>query len=141
LVAGRNFGWKDGAVHVSDSDFEGAEIGDLVEISAFFASNPSEADIGCNLYPHPGIPVFRELLESLSKRPDVARVFVELIDSGDTGIGFTDRVWVVGKPDQNELQQLATTLRADLLDPEELGGPEGLPDQYRHLPLLALFWD
>jgi hypothetical protein len=91
----------------------------FVAIERFFDGNDDEGSIGCNLIPHPGIEVFRQVLTGLTKRADVSGVYAALteIDMGKGSWSFSDTVYVVGKISRNELVRLVTKIEADEVEP------------------------
>ncbi len=116
-------------------------MNDVVSVKEFFDAGPSEGDIGCNLVPHPGISAFASALTAISRRPDVIGVFVELTDTGESGLGYTNTVWVGGNVPADAALPVAEMLMAEMLEADELELPSGLPA----LPIgnhwFAFFWD
>jgi hypothetical protein len=125
-----------------EDEEDGIEVGQLVDIGDFFRSGPDEADLGPNLYPHPGIPFFERTLTDLAGRREVVAVLAELVDSGSAGIGFTDRVWVGSVLSKRQLTKVADELQAELLGATDLGDlPDGLPLVPDDVRWHILFWD
>src|SRR5258707_13149168 len=52
----------------------------LVPIERFLDGNDDLGSIGCNLLPHPGIGVFREVLAGLLRRPDVQAGYAQITE-------------------------------------------------------------
>ena len=113
----------------------------VVPIERFFDGNDDLGSIGCNLIPHPGIDVFRDVLVGLLQRPDVEAVYARIaeLDPGDDCWPFSDTVLVFGRISDNAL---AAAVR--LLEPDEVGlGNEldpGIADLHDS-PMRVVWWD
>src|SRR5258707_5147052 len=70
----------------------------LVPIERFLDGNDDLGSIGCNLLPHPGIGVFREVLVGLLRRPDVQAVYAQITerDPGARCLPFTETGLLLG---------------------------------------------
>ncbi|MGY0613452.1 hypothetical protein [Luteimonas sp. A501] len=98
----------------------------LVQLERFFDGNDDEGSIGCNLVPHPGIPLFRDTLLGLLQRQDVTAVYALIteLDPGDDAWPFTDTVLVAGTIKPEVLSDALAALQPDYVtsaDPDELG--------------------
>ncbi|MGY1459858.1 hypothetical protein ACW5F0_14635 [Luteimonas sp. A534] len=98
----------------------------LVQLERFFDGNDDDGSIGCNLVPHPGIPLFRDTLLGLLQRPDVTAVYALIteLDPGDDAWPFTDTVLVAGTIEPEVLSDALAALQPDYVtsaDPDELG--------------------
>ena len=98
----------------------------VVPLDRFFDGNDDEGSIGCNLVPHPGIPLFRDTLLGLLQRPDVSAVYalISELDPGDDAWPFTDTVLVAGTIQPEALTEALSVLQPDyvaLADPDEIG--------------------
>jgi hypothetical protein len=104
--------------------------GQVVPIAEFFDGNDDPGSIGCNLDPHPGVDVFRDVLTGLLRRPDVEAVYAQIseLDPGEESWPFTDTVLVAGKISADDLRNAVSSLQ-----PDEVGDA----DQYGVAPSLA----
>lgn len=98
----------------------------VVPLDRFFDGNDDEGSIGCNLVPHPGIPLFRDTLLGLLQRPDVSAVYalISELDPGDDAWPFTDTVLAAGTIQPEALTEALSVLQPDyvaLADPDEIG--------------------
>src|SRR5262245_43220062 len=77
----------------------------IVAIDEFFDGNDDEASIGCNLFEHPGVDVFRRILLDIRGRADVVAVYAQIseVDPGEDYWPFADWVFVVGAISQHDL--------------------------------------
>lgn len=116
----------------------------LVPVERYFRDNDDLGSIGCNLIEHPGIDVFRDLLVGLTRRPDVAGVFVRIaeLDPGEGCWPFADSVYVIGTIAPEDLGRILAPLLPDEvvavpleMVPTELGRP---PAGAR---VLSAWWD
>jgi len=115
----------------------------LVPIDKFFDGNDDEGSIGCNLYPHPGIGLFRDTLVGLLQRPDVSAVYALIteLDPGDDAWPFSDTVVVTGNVTPEALRTAIADLQPDEIGPADsdaLG--DSLPQADRDSALIA-WWD
>lgn len=67
----------------------------LLTLDEFFDGNTVAGSIGCNLDPTPTPAEFRELLESIRVRADVADVRVQITMFDDPDWPFSDTVWII----------------------------------------------
>ena len=98
----------------------------VVPLDRFFDGNDDEGSIGCNLVPHPGIPLFRDTLLGLLQRSDVTAVYalISELDPGDDAWPFTDTVLVAGTIQPEALTEALSVLQPDYVafaDPDEIG--------------------
>ena len=98
----------------------------VVPLDRFFDGNDDEGSIGCNLVPHPGIPLFRDTLLGLLQRSDVTAVYalISELDPGDDSWPFTDTVLVAGTIQPEALTEALSVLQPDYVafaDPDEIG--------------------
>lgn len=82
----------------------------VVTVDEFFDGNDDLASIGCNLPEHPGLSVFWKTLKSLSIRPDVREVWMEIYDADEGDWPFSETVFVVGDLSLEALRQIAEPL-------------------------------
>ena len=115
----------------------------LVTIERFFEGNDDPGSIGCNLLPHPGVDVFRDVLVGLLRRPDVAAVYAQIteLDPGGDIWPFTDTIAVVGTISAAELRRAVEPLQPDEVGPAaQMGISPVLGDTHR-TPVLGVWWD
>jgi hypothetical protein len=115
----------------------------VVSIERFFDGNDDLGSIGCNLLEHPGLEVFREVLEGLQRRPDVEAVYARIseLDPGDGCWPFTDTLFIVGTIPPEELRRALSPLEPDEVDDgDSYGIPPTILQQHR-APVLAAWWD
>ncbi|MDH5830628.1 hypothetical protein FQY83_13870 [Luteimonas marina] len=98
----------------------------VVPLDRFFDGNDDEGSIGCNLVPHPGVPLFRDTLLGLLQRPDVTAVYalISELDPDDDSWPFTDTVLVAGTIQPEALTEALSALQPDYVafaDPDEIG--------------------
>ena len=98
----------------------------VVPLERFFDGNDDEGSIGCNLVPHPGVPLFRDTLLGLLQRPDVTAVYalISELDPDDDSWPFTDTVLVAGTIQPEALTEALSVLQPDYVafaDPDEIG--------------------
>jgi hypothetical protein len=113
----------------------------IVPIDEFFDGNDDEASIGCNLFEHPGIDVFRRILLDIRGRTDVVAVYAQIseVDPGADYWPFADWVFVVGTISQHDLAHALAPLQPDDVGPPEYEVPEPIG---RHgAPVLVAWWD
>ena len=97
----------------------------LVPLDRFFDGNDDLGSIGCNLSWHPGVDQFRSTFSSLLLRNDVTDIQVELneiVEEDDTMWPFSERVYVAGRI---ELDELGKSLAA--LEPDDIAIDEDPP--------------
>lgn len=87
----------------------------IVSIERFFDGNDDLGSIGCNLTEHPGIEAFRQILHTLSQRPDVEAIYARIseLDPGEDSWPFTDTVLVAGTISAEELRSIVAPLGPD----------------------------
>jgi hypothetical protein len=107
-------------------DLEAQAEPQVVPLDRFFDGNDDEGSIGCNLVPHPGIPLFRDTLLGLLQRSDVTAVYalISELDPGDDSWPFTDTVLVAGAIQPEALTEAIAALQPDYVtaaDPDEIG--------------------
>ena len=115
----------------------------LVPIGQFFDGNDDIGSIGCNLSDHPGITVFREILNLVADRPDVQGVYAQVaeIDPGDDCWPFTDTVYVIGTIRNEELKELLRELEPDEVGPvDDFDVPAAIKTRY-DATIYAAWWD
>ena len=115
----------------------------LVPIERFFDGNDDLGSIGCNLLPHPGIGVFREVLVGLLRRSDVQAVYAQITER-DPGAGcwpFTDTVLVIGGIPAAELGKAVGALGADEVGTAEEMRISPSVAKGHGSPVLAVWWD
>jgi len=115
----------------------------IIPINQFFDGNDDLASIGCNLDPHPGIEVFRDVLVGLLGRSDVMAVYAQIseLDPGEGSWPFTDTVLVVGEISEEDLNSEVIGL-----EPDEVAGAEGsgvspFVREQHGFPVMVLWWD
>ena len=113
----------------------------VVPIERFFEGNDDLGSIGCNLIPHPGIDVFRDVLGGLLDRPDVEAVYALIaeLDPGDDCWPFSDTVLVFG-----QISDKALSAAVSLLEPHEVGLENELDPGIADLhdsPVRVVWWD
>lgn len=124
-------------------ELEGQLAPQRVPVDRFFDGNDDEGSIGCNLVPHPGMALFREILLGLLQRPDVTAVHVLIaeLDPGDDAWPFSDTVVVTGSITPEALQEALADLHPDEVGPADPGATgASLPQSDRHSALVA-WWD
>ncbi len=117
--------------------------GQIVPIQKFFDGNDDLASIGCNLSRHPGIDRFRQILEGLGQRSDVAAVYARIseVDPGAGSWPFTDTVLVVGNISPEELRDALSELEPDEIASAQEFGVSPRVWEGHSLPVLAAWWD
>lgn len=115
-----------------------------VSIADFFDGNDDEASIGCNVLPHPGIPAFRRILETVAARPDVEAVWVEVseLDPGEDYWPFAETVFIAGSISVSHLRSLVEPLQPDVVDEANAAGfliPPAI--KANHARILIVWWD
>ena len=115
----------------------------IIPIEKFFDGNDDPASIGCNLSTHPGIDRFREILQALVQRPDVAAVYASIseVDPGPGSWPFTDTILIVGTISPEELKDILIELEPDEIAPAEDFGVSPSIGEEHGLPVLAAWWD
>lgn len=114
----------------------------VVPIDRFFDGNDDPGSIGCNLFDHPGIDRFRDILVGLTRRPDVQAVYAAIaeLDPGDDAWPFTDTVLVVGPVDAATLRTLVAPLQPDEVGPAATAVPPSIRNRHNG-PVSTLWWD
>jgi hypothetical protein len=115
----------------------------LVQLDRFFDGNDDEGSIGCNLFPHPGIQLFRDRLLGLLQRPDVVGVYALIteLDPGDDSWPFTDTILVTGTIEPQALSDVIAILQPDDVSPAD---PKELAKLKLHPPAasaVTAWWD
>ncbi len=84
----------------------------LLSAPLYFDGNNDEGSIGCNLIPHPGVPKFKEIFESLVTRDDVDAVCIEATESDAEPNEWphSDTVYVIGRIGLEELKAITQEL-------------------------------
>lgn len=115
----------------------------LVPIELFFDGNDDEASIGCNLYPHPGMDVFRSTLLGILGRPDVVAAYalISELDPGEGSWPFADWVFVVGAIAPDDLANALAPLQPDTVGPPDYPGITEAIARQHAVPVLAAWWD
>ena len=121
----------------------GRPEGQIIPIEKFFDGNDDPASIGCNLSSHPGIERFREILQGLVTRSDIAAVYARIseVDPGPGSWPFTDTILIVGTISPEELRDLLIELEPDEIAPAADFGVAPSIGQKHGLPALAAWWD
>ena len=90
----------------------------VVEAGRFFDGNDDLGSIGCNLFDHPGVHRFREIVEGLLTRPDVDAVYAVIreIDAGEDMWPFTDTLLFVG-----DIPTSVLSAALEPVQPDEVG--------------------
>ena len=97
---------------VTEAETDGRSA--LIPHAIFFEGNDDEGSIGCNLEPHPGIAVFRRVLDRIAQRPDVSGIWFEITDSDqELDWPFTDTAWIATSASEDELEAWRSELDAD----------------------------
>src|SRR5262249_39184512 len=111
----------------------------IVAIDEFFDGNDDEASIGCNLFEHPGVDVFRRILLDIRGRADVVAVYAQIseVDPGEDYWPFADWVFVVGTISQHDLALALAPLQPDDVGPPEHDVPEAIA---RHDAPVLVAW-
>ncbi len=114
----------------------------FVPIDRFFDGNDDVGSIGCNLFEHPGIDRFREILVGLTRREDVEAVYVQIaeIDPDDEAWPFSDTVLVVGTIDPETLQEIVAPLMPDEVGLAMGSLPPAITDRHTG-HIVVLWWD
>jgi len=115
----------------------------VVSVEKFFDGNDDLGSIGCNLLEHPGMNVFRDVLSSLLRRPDVQAVYVQISESdpGEDCWAFADTVLVAGTIPAEELREVVSVLEPDeISSAEDFGVSPSLVDRHDS-PVLTVWWD
>jgi hypothetical protein len=115
----------------------------IIPIEKFFDGNDDPASIGCNLSSHPGIERFREILEGLVNRSDIAAVYARIseVDPGPGCWPFTDTILIVGTISPEELRDVLIELEPDEIGAAEDFGVSPFIGEEHGLPVLAAWWD
>jgi hypothetical protein len=115
----------------------------VLPVARFFDGNDDVTSIGCNLDPHPGIGMFRDILTGLLHRPGVQAVYVQVseLDPGEDYWPFSDMVLVVGSFPVDELRQVVA-----VLDPDEVAPADGFyvsptVTGQHDSPVSVIWWD
>lgn len=119
------------------------EYGQVVPIAEFFDGNDDLGSIGCNLNVHPGIDAFRNVLDGLLRRPDVAAVYAQIseLDPGEDFWPFADKVLVAGRISVDDLREAVSSLMPDEVgDAAEFGVSPSVIERH-DAPLLVVWWD
>jgi hypothetical protein len=117
--------------------------GQIVPIAEFFDGNDDPGSIGCNLAPHPGTDVFRDVLTGLVGRSDVEAVYAQIseLDPGDESWPFTDTVLVAGKISAENLRSAVSSLQPDEVgDSTQFGISPSIAERHGS-PVLVVWWD
>lgn len=114
----------------------------LVPIDRFFDGNDDLGSIGCNLFEHPGIDRFRDILVGLTRRPDVEAVYAQIteLDPDDDAWPFSDTVLVVGSIDADTLQDIVAPLKPDEVSPAATEIPSSISEKHEGR-VLVVWWD
>ena len=124
------------------AELESQPESQLVPIDRFFDGNDDPGSIGCNLFDHPGIDRFREILVGLTNRPEVQAVYAQIteLNPGDDSWPFTDTVVVVGSIDAAALKDHVAQLMPDEVGP---AASENWPSiTAKHCaPVFSIWWD
>ena len=131
------------ALGQSPPDTEALLAAQLVPITEFFVLPLTEGSIGCNLLPHPGIEVFRKVLEGLEGRDDVEAVYALVTgeEPDDEDGPFTDTVIVFGTISFEALRELLRPVQPDEVgSADSLGISANVLDRHPSAAL-AVWWD
>jgi len=113
----------------------------LVKIAEYFDGNDDLGSIGCNLPHHPGLKHFKERLESLEERDDIAEVWMQIYDLGEGDWPFSENVLIFGSIAESTLQQISESLEPSEVSEMHI---EWLPSRAPHLAgrrYVNLWWD
>lgn len=126
-------------------DWRHKEPPPVVPAELFFADNGDNECIAINLDDHPGIGFFRDKLQEIAAKPEVAAVLVNIYDLDpiiDGAWPYAENVHILTSAPEDVVQSWAAELRSDGADQ---GWPYGEP---RELPPLvegqrwwSLSWD
>jgi hypothetical protein len=117
--------------------------GQILPIAEFFDGNDDPGSIGCNLHPHPGISVFRDVLTGLLRRPDVEAVYAQIseLDPGEKSWPFSDKVLVAGEISAADLRSAVKSLQPDEVgDANDFGVSPTITEKHG-MPVLVVWWD
>lgn len=79
----------------------------LVTPAEFFDGNDDLGSIGCNLTDHPGLDVFRQVIDQLLALPGVDKVWIQVYDVDEGDWPFSENILVVGTASVGEVEAVA----------------------------------
>jgi hypothetical protein len=115
----------------------------LVPYERFFEGNDDVGSIACNVEAHPGVAWYYDTFKRIAANPGVKAIFVEIsdvsqVEDNDDSWPFSDKVHVVTKARDKQIEAWRRELQADEVMPvEEIAGLE-VPKGYR---VQAFWWD
>ena len=117
--------------------------GQIVPITDFFDGNDDVGSIGCNLSPHPGVDIFRDVLTGLLRQPDVEAVYAQIseLDPGEDSWPFTDTVLVAGRISGDDLRSAVSSLQPDEVGDSKAFGVSPSIAERHGSPVLVVWWD
>jgi hypothetical protein len=115
-----------------------------VPLEAFFEGNDDLGSIGCNLWEHPGVERFFNVLAAIRARSDVQDVLVgiyEIVDDG-TSWPFAETVYVLTTAGASAVQEWVADLQPDeVSEGFPYGPPPGMPSLRPGMKPIRVWWD
>ena len=82
----------------------------MVTVREFFDGNDDLGSIGCNLPDHPGLDIFRLVIEQMAALPSVDQIWLQIYDLDEGDWPFSENVLVFGNATTSEIERLASSI-------------------------------
>ena len=117
----------------------------VVSVEEFFDGNDDLGSIGCNLDDHPGVAVFRSVLDAVKLRDEVQEVLIEVseVEPGDESMWpFSERVYVLTTASPAEVSAWLNQLEpSEVAEGWFQGAPPAAPALSPGFRPIAAWWD
>lgn len=116
----------------------------IVTLEDFFEGNDDIGAIGCNLFEHPGIQTFYEILKDIRAKDSVQDVFIEIYElpEDDDLWPFSERVYILSNSSIDEITEWIKELEPSAVDEGWMFGiPEVAPKLKDGYNVYSIWWD
>jgi hypothetical protein len=116
----------------------------IVTLEDFFEGNIDEGSIGCNLFVHPGLETFYDVLLNIRNMDNVQDVFVEIMELEDDEEywAFSERVYIFTNEEKSLVKEWVNVLEPSEVDEGyAFGKPPIAPKSLPGYKVYSIWWD
>lgn len=122
----------------------GSQAGVCVDAVRFMDGNEDCGSIGCNLIEHPGPAQFREVINSVSSRPDVSALIAHITEVMDVDEGewpFSDKLFIATTADPSDIAEWFASVSPDEISAADVSKLIGVPSVPPGVRWYSVWWD